>query len=299
MSAYAVESPSHWHYVTYGLSELYGKESDDPETSGWGFELTFRLARHGEAEPPMWVLNLLNNLARYVFNTRNVFGVGHHLNLNGTIAAEADTEIRAIAFALDPELGRISTPHGSLEFLQIVGLTLDELEAVEIWNTEPFLELLATSNPLLLTDLQGVSRLRDPEIARRVKEGTARDGSSQYLTFASRVEWVAGEAATVTLGAVPVRALVRLLPHRLPYGRDFAVVGSSQHIRFEPAETPFWRTTPEELVIGLSSSAVAELSASLEAKRGTYRWTFLPNFELVVLPSEIKDKDGNAVETIG
>ena len=33
----------HWHYVTYGFTELYDKESDDPQVSGYGFELTVKL----------------------------------------------------------------------------------------------------------------------------------------------------------------------------------------------------------------------------------------------------------------
>src|SRR3954447_25848966 len=46
ISVYQRERPvPHWHYATYGFSELYEKESDDPEYSGFGFELTFRLAR--------------------------------------------------------------------------------------------------------------------------------------------------------------------------------------------------------------------------------------------------------------
>ena len=32
----------HWHYVTYGYSELYEKECEDPAVSGYGFEMTFR-----------------------------------------------------------------------------------------------------------------------------------------------------------------------------------------------------------------------------------------------------------------
>jgi hypothetical protein len=296
---YEVESPSHWHYVTYGMSELYAKESDDADTSGWGFEFTFRLARHGEAEPPMWVMSFLNNLARYVFNTGNVFGVGHHLNLNGPIALGENTAIRAIAFTTDPQLGRISTPHGSVEFLQVVGLTLDELDAIETWDTGPFLDLLANYNPLLLTDLRRTSRLSEPDIARRVREGTARDGSAQHATFASRVEWVADGGARITLGATAIAALVRLLPHRLPFQRAFDIVGRPQRVRFEPSETTGWRSTAEELVVQLSASAVTELCASLEPKRGTYRWAFLPDLELIVVPSEIKDKDGKVVETIG
>ena len=54
----------HWHYVTYGFTELYEKESGDPEESGYGFELTFRLKRGEEEQPPVWPVNLLQNLAR-------------------------------------------------------------------------------------------------------------------------------------------------------------------------------------------------------------------------------------------
>jgi hypothetical protein len=44
VTTHRLRRPDHWHLVTYGLSELDGKESDDPLLSGWGFELTFRLA---------------------------------------------------------------------------------------------------------------------------------------------------------------------------------------------------------------------------------------------------------------
>jgi len=48
----ATEPMEHWHFVTYGFSELYEKEKEDPEHSGFGFELTFRLAKADrETEP--------------------------------------------------------------------------------------------------------------------------------------------------------------------------------------------------------------------------------------------------------
>ena len=56
----------HWHYVTYGFTELYEKESDISQESGYGFELTFRLKRGAEEQPPAWPVNLLQNLALYV-----------------------------------------------------------------------------------------------------------------------------------------------------------------------------------------------------------------------------------------
>ena len=64
----------HRHFVTSGLSELYAKESDDPATSGHGFELTLRLAcKPDDAEPPAFACRFLQNLARSVFETGNVF----------------------------------------------------------------------------------------------------------------------------------------------------------------------------------------------------------------------------------
>lgn len=34
---------AHWHFVTYGYSELYAKESEDKDVSGFGYEMTIRV----------------------------------------------------------------------------------------------------------------------------------------------------------------------------------------------------------------------------------------------------------------
>src|SRR5262245_37995508 len=75
ISAYKRLQPiPHWHFVTYGFTELYEKTSENKEVSGWGFELTMRLkASPNEEEPPNWTLSFLQNLARYVFGSGNVF----------------------------------------------------------------------------------------------------------------------------------------------------------------------------------------------------------------------------------
>lgn len=124
----------HWHYVTYGFTELYDKESDDPTESGYGFELTFRLKKDNEDEPPAWPVSLLQNLARYVFSSGNVFGPGHHMNANGPIALETDTKLTALGFRTDPELIDMDTPNGHMTFLQVVGITEDEMNAMMCWN---------------------------------------------------------------------------------------------------------------------------------------------------------------------
>jgi hypothetical protein len=41
------------HYITFGMSELYKKESENKDISGWGFEFSFKLKSNGEK-------NLLN-----------------------------------------------------------------------------------------------------------------------------------------------------------------------------------------------------------------------------------------------
>ena len=41
---YCAESPQpHWHFVTFGLTDLGDKDSPDPDHSGYGFELTCRV----------------------------------------------------------------------------------------------------------------------------------------------------------------------------------------------------------------------------------------------------------------
>ena len=85
ISAYKAEQPfPHWHIVTFGFSELYDKESDDAELSGYGFELTFRLARvETEEEPPAWALN--NALFTRPFGRRSLPGAGRHARYAGHI----------------------------------------------------------------------------------------------------------------------------------------------------------------------------------------------------------------------
>lgn len=48
----AYPAAGHWHLVSYGLSELFEKVSRQPEISGWGFELTIRVARLPGRTPP-------------------------------------------------------------------------------------------------------------------------------------------------------------------------------------------------------------------------------------------------------
>lgn len=147
----------HFHIVTYGFSELYyNEEAVNEDFSKFGFELSFRLKPYADdGEFPIWALNMLQNIARYVFSSGNWFEENHYLNAKGPIRQDCDTNITALAFCIDPELETIDTPHGEVQFLQVYGLTNNEFEAINSRgdNAESLLQQHKTTNPLLITDL--------------------------------------------------------------------------------------------------------------------------------------------------
>jgi Suppressor of fused protein (SUFU) len=153
-----VQTPHH-HFISYGFSELYyDEESAGADFSRWGFELTFRLAPFvDDNDPPTWPIAVMQNLARYVFNNKKWFEEFHFIPMNGPIRLETDTQITAVAFVLDPELGKIDTPHGEVCFLQMVGITQAEYDALKVVNTleatEQLLEKFKQTNSLLITDI--------------------------------------------------------------------------------------------------------------------------------------------------
>ena len=124
-----LEPTPHWHYVSYGLTELYRKETDNADVSGYGYEFTFRLrCQPSDQEPPVWAISLMQNVARASFANGSIFGQWHTLDANGPIALESDTKLTAIVFVRDPQLPPVeSSPHGQLEFLQLVVMTSDAL----------------------------------------------------------------------------------------------------------------------------------------------------------------------------
>lgn len=297
---YSADTPQpHWHYVTYGLTELYEKETESPEISGYGFELTFRLKKEGEETPPVWPVSLLQNLARYVFQTGNVFGAGHHMNLNGPIALEEDTKICAIGFIHDPQLPEMDTPNGHFEILQVVGLTLDEMEAQMCWRGENFFALLQKEISLGITDLRRDSLLERPAFHRAWEEGVARDGSSTGFFYTDEVNWSQeAECWRIRMGAGHAKLLCTMLAARVGKGRDLRFFGNEQGLHFQKADAPRFDAQEDTLCIGLSDENLQEISQILQPKAGVYRCSGLPlQIELVL--TRIKDTDGNVIETIG
>lgn len=148
----------HIHIVSYGFSNLYyDEEAAESEYSKFGFELTFRLKKMPNDNNFIWACNLMQNLAKYVFKTGKWFDEYHFIPTNSPIRLDYDTDITAIAFVLDPELGQIETPNGNVMFLQMVGLTTYEYEQLKLnpktTETEKLINILKRENALLITDL--------------------------------------------------------------------------------------------------------------------------------------------------
>lgn len=152
----------HRHLVSYGMSELYyNEEAAGGEFSKWGFEFTFRLKPFAEdGDDPTWVVNLMNNLARYVIKSGKWFEEYHVIPANGPIRMNSTAEINivGVAFVSDPELGKVQTPHGEVSFLQMVGLTANEMNRITSASSaydevKKVLDEMKTTNPLMITDL--------------------------------------------------------------------------------------------------------------------------------------------------
>lgn len=131
----------HWHYVGFGLSELALKETKNPEISGFGFELTLRLAAEKTEEPPTWPIGILNDAARYVFKSKNPLNPGDYLEQPGTprwlLGVVADAELRPV-----------KTPNGSFDFRGLIILDDAQFLALKGDDYRRFLAEHEAAHPL-------------------------------------------------------------------------------------------------------------------------------------------------------
>lgn len=171
--------PPHWHYVSFGLSDLHGdgrvhaKENENSETyvrSGMGFELTFRLQKTenelkeekenpGKPQrPPTWPANLLQAIARYCFQTGNSLCIGDNIPWRKSLDDKSNSRLQNILIAQDAQLSTLETPFGMVDFCQMVGVTDEELEQASRWNGRGVLNYLRqdikTGGEWLVTNME-------------------------------------------------------------------------------------------------------------------------------------------------
>jgi Suppressor of fused protein (SUFU) len=151
----AYRAADHWHYVTYGLTELWDKSPDaNPGISGWGYEFTMRAPlQDGDDTPPGWPFSLLEQLAKTSNQRRTLYAAGDRIDVRGPITGEPGTALTALAITRDPQFhGPVPSPNGAFTLLQVVGITAAELASMKATSTAEVLADLATSNSLLITN---------------------------------------------------------------------------------------------------------------------------------------------------
>ena len=190
--------PPHWHYVSFGLSDLYGDrrvhESSMPDgPSGYGFELSFRLKKDGELNPPTWPAALMQALARYVFQSENTLCMGDHIPWSTSLDG-SESRIQHMLMAEDPQMPPINTQFGSVNFVQIVGACAEELKAAQHWNGMGVLDLLKTlsvaGGQWLITDMRRGENMFEiePALQEQVDDGIEKDGSN-LTGVTSKCSW--------------------------------------------------------------------------------------------------------------
>src|SRR5262249_51167707 len=136
-------------------------------------------------------------------------------------------------------------------------------------------------------------------------EGAGRHGSSTDLLFIERLGWqkrgeLLGSAAyTLIIGARQVTELQALLPYRLPFGRDFYLVGREARILLTSGPAVTVTESEGTLRVTLDAAAQAMVCDQVKPRAGTYRLSATPELVLEVRKTEIRDPNGKVIETIG
>ncbi len=300
------EPVPHWHYVSFGLSDLYAKKTASA-ASGYGFELTIRVAAEANApEAPLWPMHLLQSLARYVYRTGHGFHDGHRMSANGPITLGAPSQLCSMAFTFDPELAAIATPNGSVAFLQVVGITLDEEAVAHKWDTRKLLDTLLPYMPLFRTDPARSSLLAQPGVMAKATEGIRRDGSSSSAAYTDLLDitqqkrFLRRPLVQVTLGARQIEQLAEFIPLRLPFGKTFLLAGPRGKLFFELGKRNRSSIAPDgTLRLEVNASSVKEFATLLHPRQGVYK---MPSFQHIlwdVKPTTIRNAEGGIVDVIG
>lgn len=145
------------HIVTFGMTELYAdEEMFGGEWNKWGYEMTMKLAEEN-VEDCLWAMDMMANLARYTYTTERFFEHGQFVQGNGeSLRIGMESMITALLCVDDTELETIDTVYGKTGFIQLVGITQSELEAIkeDRSKVDTLIELMKADSPDLVTDMR-------------------------------------------------------------------------------------------------------------------------------------------------
>eukprot|EP00004_Rigifila_ramosa_P023969 TRINITY_DN682_c0_g1_i1.p1 TRINITY_DN682_c0_g1~~TRINITY_DN682_c0_g1_i1.p1 ORF type:complete len:442 (+),score=75.92 TRINITY_DN682_c0_g1_i1:269-1594(+) len=264
-----------------------------------------------ENQPPLWPINLIENVARHLIDTGHNVVDGTLLEGEGPLCLDEElrhTKISAVVFVRDTDISQQGLHSDSRPFFQMLGITLDELEAMQCWNSIPFLHLLSSfEQKPLVTDMNRPSAFEThPKLRALVERATATEGSATSVLTAGSAS-VAAHCTTTVLqpellglslpSEAAVRRLWRTVASRLAFGRSLKIEsGIGQILCFHAApatthtaDTVTWHSDGGTLHIVVPSEVLAnpphrvaspKLDASLSSEQ--YAWPGLDGLVLLV-----------------
>lgn len=126
----------YWHFVSYGLSELYEKESDNKDISGYGMEFTLKLKKdqyENEEAELKGICGILQSIARITFNQGEIFNSYEYLYTGQTQGIDTRMKSNITGFITIPDtnFNSIITPNGKVDFVEFIGVTNEEILEVK------------------------------------------------------------------------------------------------------------------------------------------------------------------------
>ena len=126
----------YWHFVSYGLSEIYEKESENKAISGYGMEFTLKLKKdkyEDEEAEIKGICGIFQMIARITFQNGEVFSPFEYLYTGQKegIDTKMQSNITGFITILDTNAGSIDTPNGKVDFVEFIGVTDEELIALK------------------------------------------------------------------------------------------------------------------------------------------------------------------------
>ncbi|MBQ4522015.1 MAG: suppressor of fused domain protein [Lachnospiraceae bacterium] len=131
------DAGDYWHFVTYGLSELYEKESENLEYSGYGMEFTLKLKKgcyEDEEAEIRGLCGILQSIARITFQSGEIFDVFEYLYTGQTEGMDVEQKSKITGFITIPDEkagSEILTPNGKVTFVEFIGATDAELTKIK------------------------------------------------------------------------------------------------------------------------------------------------------------------------
>ena len=124
-----------WHFVTYGLTELFEKKSENKDISGYGMEFTFKLKKdeyEDEESEIRCICGILQSIARITFTKGEIFKAYEYLYTGQKQGIDRNMKSNITGFITIPDnnIESINTPNGKVDFVEFIGVTDNELNAI-------------------------------------------------------------------------------------------------------------------------------------------------------------------------